>query len=563
MASLQQIRVSDISFTIDSSLNVISANRDFLRFFNVSDYNTNLRYFLDRESISELVYFLSNYNGGRKVFFSRVYAREEKLDCILIVKNAIDYKYEMNLLVIDYLYELYNQSSALNLEYKAVLTNQLSYYFIYDILNNSIILKNTKDLAVVYEGDYNTFKAFFIKYFDINNETEITKETLNKLEYDIANNYFEKIYKFLLKNENYITINTKLLDEDNKIIIGNIGLSDNELFIKNDYADKRDGLTGLYNKVTITEMAKNRILNKLDTSLLIIDLDKFKECNDMYGHAYGDKVILTAARIIYDSVKNIGYAGRIGGDEFLCIIEPTDEDTIRRVTKDIRLGIQWGIEAYNLDSVVTCSIGVARYPLNCDNYDSLFDLADKCLYIAKNKGRNNYVIYKPEIHSSVLKKNEDIINDKLSGKYFIDYFNFENEILGLLDCKKKNHKKICDLILKYFEIDRITVYDSKYNIVLSSDSNDVNFRRDYLEHDYFRYFNSHNFLIMDNTNTLDTLDKEKYDMYLSDNIASTIEIVKKDKNGKVTGLICFDKHKPAKTFTNEQIIFALHIANKY
>ena len=565
MASLKQKRISDISFMVDSSLNVLKGNRGFLRFLNISDSNTNLRFFLDRDSITELLYFLNGYDGSKNIFMSRLYAREEKLDCLFVVKNYENDIFDMNLIVVDYLYELYENSTKLNDEYKAVLSNQYTFYFVYDINSNNVILKNTKDLAVVFEGDYLSFKKSFIEYFNINVNLDVTAQAFNKLETDIENNYCDKIYKFLLENKCYLTLNTKIYDENNNLLVGLIELSDEELFIKNDFVDKRDGLTGLYNKVTITEMAKSRIENaKINTTLLIIDLDKFKECNDMYGHAYGDKVILTAAKIINDSVKNIGYAGRIGGDEFLCIIDPVDEETIRGVTKDIRLGIQWGIEAFNIDSVVTCSIGVARYPLNCDNYDDLFEYADKCLYIAKNKGRNNYVIYKPEIHDKVLIKNDEARNDIISGKYFVDIFNNEHEITNLLAAKKRDNLRLNQAILDYFGVDKFTVYDEKLNLVISAGKDDVNFRRDYIHNkDYFKYINSYGFLVMDNTNVLDTIDKEKYDMYLSDNISSTIEIFRKDKHDKFAGLICLDKYKPAKTFTNEQILFALHLAKLY
>lgn len=120
------------------------------------------------------------------------------------------------------------------------------------------------------------------------------------------------------------------------------------------------------------------------------------------------------------------------------ILNTTEEEQIRKVTRSIRLGINWAVNTPELSSVVTCSMGVARSPLNATDYDSLFSLADKCLYIAKNKGRNCYIIYKPEMHDAVIIKNEADKPLKQAGMFYNADADAQRQILDLMytDCKK-------------------------------------------------------------------------------------------------------------------------------
>lgn len=165
-----------------------------------------------------------------------------------------------------------------------------------------------------------------------------------------------------------------------------------------------DYLTGLMNKKAITDFAKKAIAKKTDVvNLCIIDIDNFKHINDTYGHSYGDKILKEVSSIISEVLGKDGKAGRIGGDELMMIIENVEEKTELRVYLK---AIRERVEASHIDQngipLVTVSMGVGTFPMYVDNYEDLFNLADRMLYRAKNRGKNRYVIYNPDIHGKLV-----------------------------------------------------------------------------------------------------------------------------------------------------------------
>ena len=169
---------------------------------------------------------------------------------------------------------------------------------------------------------------------------------------------------------------------------------------------KRDFLTGLVDKADITRIAQERIdqKNLEGTTLAILDLDYFKSINDTFGHQFGDTVLKKVAEIISTEVGDYGIAGRFGGDEFLLIFyNIPDEEKLRMHLKNIHKAVKAAFDdsPISKDSPMSLSIGTATYPKDADNYQDIFMLADYCLYIAKEKGRNRYIIYTPEKHGSL------------------------------------------------------------------------------------------------------------------------------------------------------------------
>lgn len=167
-----------------------------------------------------------------------------------------------------------------------------------------------------------------------------------------------------------------------------------------------DPLTRLYNKAYIQNRAKEAVEKKNGEhcALFIMDIDNFKEINDSFGHMYGDEVLSRVAGVVLEVLADSGIAGRIGGDEFMGIIyNVKDKETVRHVLRSIRSSVEYLYSDVKGVSV-TCSIGAARFPEDCETYDELFNCADKCLYIAKEKGKNRYIIYQEELHGTI--KNE-------------------------------------------------------------------------------------------------------------------------------------------------------------
>ncbi|WP_099467348.1 GGDEF domain-containing protein [Konateibacter massiliensis] len=166
----------------------------------------------------------------------------------------------------------------------------------------------------------------------------------------------------------------------------------------------KDELTGLLNKREITKYAEKTLRHSPENNvyLFIMDLDNFKQCNDTFGHMFGDEILKDVAAILKNTIQQHGVAGRIGGDEFLVILENIDSEALlRNMLRSIRANIQWlyreKLSAFQLG----CSMGVTCYPRDGESYDTLFKVADYSLYIAKNKGKNRYIIYDHQLHGPV------------------------------------------------------------------------------------------------------------------------------------------------------------------
>ena len=168
--------------------------------------------------------------------------------------------------------------------------------------------------------------------------------------------------------------------------------------------------TGLLNKKAITELAKLRMQEHPDelSYLCIVNIDNFRELNERFGHLFGDEVLLKVVEVIRASIRNKATAGRIGADEFLIITEgiETKED-LRTMLRDIRTGVaDYYREQLEGDLYPTTSIGAVLFPLHAATYEDAFYVADRMLYRAKEKGKDRYIIYVPELHGDVLHSQE-------------------------------------------------------------------------------------------------------------------------------------------------------------
>lgn len=158
-----------------------------------------------------------------------------------------------------------------------------------------------------------------------------------------------------------------------------------------------DAMTGILNKSSIQYQVSDWLNNGEKEgiqALLMMDLDKFKEINDTYGHAQGDEVIKAAARVLKDTFRSSDIIGRAGGDEFMIlmknvrwdkVVERQMQELCRRF-ENLKVGIV-------PEGTIHCSIGASYYPEHGRNFEALYHHADEALYEAKKKGRNTYVIY--------------------------------------------------------------------------------------------------------------------------------------------------------------------------
>lgn len=161
---------------------------------------------------------------------------------------------------------------------------------------------------------------------------------------------------------------------------------------------RRDALTGLYNRFSLSERAAVEAgradRDQAPLSLVMFDLDDFKELNDHYGHSVGDRVLECVADQIRAGSRESDRAFRIGGEEFLLLLPDTSAGEARRVAERLREAIlKAGVPVAGKRVRSTASFGVAQHRIGEESWEETMRRADAGLYEAKRKGRNRVVLY--------------------------------------------------------------------------------------------------------------------------------------------------------------------------
>ena len=156
-----------------------------------------------------------------------------------------------------------------------------------------------------------------------------------------------------------------------------------------------DGLTGLFNHKHLLQTLANEVAraqrHKHPLSVLMIDVDHFKEYNDRFGHQMGDKLLAEIATLFKRTTRSIDYAARYGGDEFLLLLHEIGSVDALQLADRVRSAVASASFGPG-DTKVTVSIGVASYPEHGDTAEAVIASADAGLYKAKRAGRNETVL---------------------------------------------------------------------------------------------------------------------------------------------------------------------------
>ena len=156
-----------------------------------------------------------------------------------------------------------------------------------------------------------------------------------------------------------------------------------------------DELTGVYNRRYMNSLLERKILEIADTakpvSVMLFDIDHFKQVNDSYGHASGDDVLKEIATRVTDNVRDFDLVARFGGEEFVVVMPDSNAEAAYMVAERLRnriAGTPFKIPGRDEPLKVTVSIGVATTTDPSDSADKLLARADALLYTAKRGGRN-------------------------------------------------------------------------------------------------------------------------------------------------------------------------------
>jgi len=172
--------------------------------------------------------------------------------------------------------------------------------------------------------------------------------------------------------------------------------------IELDYQAHHDYLTELPNRVKLQkEVQKFLDFNKhtkVNSAILFIDLDHFKNINDSFGHDIGDNVLKITASRIRGCIRKNDFLARFGGDEFVVFINSYEsKHDLERIAENIIECISKPILIENKTMFVSCSIGISTYKESSLNYQDFIKYADTAMYKAKESGRSNYQFYSSDM----------------------------------------------------------------------------------------------------------------------------------------------------------------------
>lgn len=269
-----------------------------------------------------------------------------------------------------------NESLLLTSTLQKILNRQNAFLFVTN--NNEISFANQQ----------------FLEYFGVEDIENLRRKNLHLYQYlDASLNSYDSLFKHVNSKEEYVIIN-----DDTFILQATIIESTHKLFTLTKVTNLShevyiDTLTGAYRKIYFNKQLEEMIKNKKEGTVVVIDIDDFKNVNDTHGHLIGDDVLKEFATLIKNNIRENDIFARWGGEEFLLLLEGTAlKNTITKIEKLRKI-----IDNHTFDSIgnLTASFGIAKKEEN-DDLHSLLQRADKALYEAKTSGKNKLVFKKVE-----------------------------------------------------------------------------------------------------------------------------------------------------------------------
>lgn len=216
-------------------------------------------------------------------------------------------------------------------------------------------------------------------------------------EQDTFTDEFVELLQRLADNVSFAMENFDRADEKNK--------ADERI----EYLASHDSLTNLPNRETFNGLLREAIdaAQRLDHrfAVLFIDLDRFKVINDSLGHEAGDLLLLEVADRLRNALRASDVVARLGGDEFVVILDQCGEiDDVQRIATDLLAALGQPMELAGHECHTTASIGIAMYPANGADAQTLTKNADMAMYLAKEDGKNGYRFFSKEVKTQSIER---------------------------------------------------------------------------------------------------------------------------------------------------------------
>lgn len=216
-------------------------------------------------------------------------------------------------------------------------------------------------------------------------------------------NFVETEFRLKVKSGEYIWISSVfviMINEKNNVeyILGLFKNVNEKKSIELECTQlaRKDAMTRLYNKTYVQHLIMDELEKATDenqAAMLIVDIDNFKNVNDMYGHYIGDKVIIEFANRILEVTREDDIVGRIGGDEFVIYLKNVpSKDVLNNKIHRIISNLQFRFVEQGVNTYICCSMGGVLCNENMSDYTEAYKKADRNLYLAKSNGKNTYRI---------------------------------------------------------------------------------------------------------------------------------------------------------------------------
>ena len=223
----------------------------------------------------------------------------------------------------------------------------------------------------------------------------------------------------------------KFIQQQNNILEDKVEEKTKELIMQRDklkYQAHHDALTKLPNRILFLDRIEQALKNSKHTganiSVMFLDLDRFKEINDTYGHEVGDKLLQLITKRLLKILREEDTIARLGGDEFIVLLKGLEKEEVIDIAENIIQSMQKPFLINKIEIYTTFSIGISSFPEDGKSSSELLKNADTAMYKAKESGKNNYYFYNAKMTELAFKRIEldKEMHKALENREFIAYF---------------------------------------------------------------------------------------------------------------------------------------------